>query len=223
MAIDAHLLHCLEPSSSLLHFYQWKHECPVTYGYFVNPQDVFTTEALSCLDHAKRPTGGGVVFHNGDFAFSLLVSFSHPLFSQRVLDNYQTVNTLVVRSLERAFGISGELFVEDKEEEKNNINFCMAKISRYDVLFQGRKIGGAAQRTTTKGFLHQGSVFLSGRGKSFYQPFLKEEVLDNILDKTQKNSFYLLGDNNEQSSLLEDARRTLQESFVYEYCHWSSF
>jgi len=36
----------------------------------------------------------------------------------------------------------------------------MAKPTKYDVLLQGKKVAGAAQRKTKKGFLHQGSISL---------------------------------------------------------------
>ncbi|WP_213318489.1 lipoyl protein ligase domain-containing protein [Chlamydiifrater volucris] len=222
MSIDARLLHSLEGTKILLHLYSWKHLLPVTCGYFVNPEDVFISKAFSLIDLAKRPTGGGVVFHDADFAFSLLVSASHPLFSENVLDNYRVVNTLVVKSIQRAFGLSGDLSMQGSGESRKNMNFCMAKISRYDVIFQGQKIGGAAQRTTSRGFLHQGTVFLSGRCREFYQALLKEDVLDFIWGRVQESSFYFLG-NDKQGSLLEEARRSLRDAFIYEFCHWDDF
>ncbi len=39
-------------------------------------------------------------------------------------------------------------------------HFCMAKPTKYDVMWEGRKVAGAAQRKTKKGFLHQGSIAL---------------------------------------------------------------
>ena len=36
----------------------------------------------------------------------------------------------------------------------------MAKPTKYDVLWEGKKVAGAAQRKTKAGFLHQGSISL---------------------------------------------------------------
>jgi lipoate-protein ligase A len=36
----------------------------------------------------------------------------------------------------------------------------MARPTKYDVMLQGRKIAGAAQRKTKAGFLHQGTIAL---------------------------------------------------------------
>ena len=50
--------------------------------------------------------------------------------------------------------------------------FCMAKPTIYDVVYQGRKIAGAAQRRRKNGYLHQGTISLA-----FPQMGLLNEVL----------------------------------------------
>ena len=54
----------------------------------------------SGLHLARRPTGGGIIFHLTDFAFSVLIPANHPSFSQNTLENYALVNRPV------AFAIS---------------------------------------------------------------------------------------------------------------------
>lgn len=65
MAIDAELLETLTPKSApILHFYRWE-KPSLTYGYFINPAEHLNLDALlrDGVSLARRPTGGGIVFH----------------------------------------------------------------------------------------------------------------------------------------------------------------
>lgn len=163
MAYDALLLDTLdEPSKAILHFYEWQ-KPSATYGYFSKPLDYLNASAIAKygLDLAKRPTGGGVIFHQYDLAFSFLLSASHPLFSLNTLSNYSLVNTIVANAI-TAFSegsIVPLLLDEQKLSQKCELcKFCMSSLTVYDVTVGGKKIAGAAQRRTKRGFLHQGSI-----------------------------------------------------------------
>src|SRR5437667_12195247 len=53
-------------------------------------------------------------------------------------------------------------------------NDCFANPVRADVLVDGRKVAGAAQRRTRSGLLHQGSIQRVDLGAEFAQRFAKE-------------------------------------------------
>lgn len=163
MALDAHLLEELKREKApLLHFYDWDGEA-ATYGYFLEEEQFANKEGVlrHRLDLARRPTGGGVVFHNCDLAFSVLIPASHPDFSPRPLNNYAFVNQRVKMAVETFIKKSGfALIGEESDEESAFKEFCMAHPTKYDVILEGRKVGGAAQRKTAFGFLHQGSILL---------------------------------------------------------------
>src|SRR5579872_4776074 len=83
MAIDAELLESLESRREpLLHLYEWK-DRSATYGYFVKPEEYLDLAAVKRrgLNLARRPTGGGIIFHEWDLAFSVLVPEKSPFFS----------------------------------------------------------------------------------------------------------------------------------------------
>src|SRR5205807_5995145 len=73
----------------ILHLYDWKGKS-ATYGHFIqlNQHIHLDTAAKLNVTFAKRPTGGGIVFHIWDYAFSFLMPASHPLFSENPLENY---------------------------------------------------------------------------------------------------------------------------------------
>jgi lipoate-protein ligase A len=53
-------------------------------------------------------------------------------------------------------------------------NDCFANPVRADVLVDGRKVAGAAQRRTRAGLLHQGSIQQVDLGADFARRFAKE-------------------------------------------------
>lgn len=187
MERDAELLR--EPlHTPLLHYYDWSVPS-LTYGYFANPQALLHEDQLARhgLYAARRPTGGGVIFHLTDFAFSLLIPSTHPKLSSRPLDNYAWVNRLVLQAIAPFLSsdMQAELSISSTENGledsieigKRRPTFCMAETSRYDLILGGKKIGGAAQRQTRNGLLHQGSIYLVN------PPF---EVIQEVMQNGQQ-------------------------------------
>lgn len=163
MEIDGDLLQkiSIEPHPTL-HFYEWEGNS-ATFGYFARPETLLNLEAVSRyqLHLARRPTGGGLLFHITDFAFSLVVPSSHPLYSHNTLDNYARINRIVELSVHELLGRDSQLLVEEPQINTPAINFCMGKPTKYDVMIGERKVAGAAQRRTKHGLLHQGTIHLA--------------------------------------------------------------
>lgn len=162
MQRDADLLANLG-SSPILHLYEW--ESPsITYGHFISPEKHLQLQALAeeKIAIARRPTGGGIVFHLWDYAFSFLMPSSCSLFSLNTLDNYKFVNDVVLSVVGEMFDLKGTALIEESYPigQEGCQHFCMARPTHYDVVYRGRKIAGAAQRRTKKGYLHQGTISL---------------------------------------------------------------
>ena len=65
--------------------------------------------------------------------------------------------------------------------------FCLAHATQYDVVWNGLKVGGAAQRRLKTGLLHQGSVSLYLPSKEFIEsalPLSKKYLADIMLQKS---------------------------------------
>jgi lipoate---protein ligase len=210
MELDAALLLDLKDErNALLHLYDWEADA-ATYGHFIAPEHFLNLEGAkkNNLDLARRPTGGGIVFHNCDLAFSVLVPASSPWFSSNPLDNYAFVNNRVIFAIEQMIKMPANLLpVEPKPLDEQCRNFCMAKPTKYDVMIQGKKIGGAAQRKTRYGFLHQGSISIG-----FLPEIYLKEILaggSQVLEGMRQNSFALLASDWTREDL-EDARADLR-------------
>ncbi|SPN73571.1 Octanoyltransferase LipM,Lipoate-protein ligase A,Biotin/lipoate A/B protein ligase family [Chlamydia serpentis] len=219
MAKDQDMLQNLKEGELILHLYEWESPYPLTYGYFMRPEKFLISNHKDLgLDAAVRPTGGGFVFHQGDYAFSVLMSATHPRYSPFVLENYHTVNSFVVKVLEKVFRIQSVLAPEDQiSSSRVSGNFCMAKTSKYDVLIGGKKVGGAAQRKVNQGFLHQGSLFLSGSSPDFYQRFLNPDVFQEIIQQIETHAFFPLG-RESPVDLVNQARQQVKEVFIKLFC-----
>lgn len=171
MRADEEALSSLTSSSQpMLRFYEWS-EPSATYGYFLNPSDYFNAGGVQkhSLALARRPTGGGVIFHTDDLAFSLIVPSSHPFYSLDPLHSYHVINACVLLAIKAFYTASSFSHMHPCSRG----GFCMAKPTKYDLLLEGKKVGGAAQRKTKQGLLHQGSLYLAHPASEFLQDVIK--------------------------------------------------
>lgn len=213
MEMDRRLLLELQSDGpSILRFYEWSGDS-ATYGYFTTPFKFLKEDSVQRhqLQLARRPTGGGILFHLTDLTFSLLIPASHPHFSLNTLDNYRFVNSFVATAVHQFLGETEPLQLlaqEEKFQEAACQHFCMAQPSQYDVMLKGGKVGGGAQRRTKQGYLHQGTISLAMPTESY----LKELLLPDspVLSAMQRYHVSLLGAE-VTSKQLGQARRAMQE------------
>ncbi len=212
MQLDADMLADLEHQPRpILHFYEWEGNC-ATYGYFTDPAQFLDLEAAARLglSLARRSTGGGIVFHIWDMAFSVLVPAHCPEFSVNTLENYAFVNQAVLGAVEALLAERGSSTLIEKDFEAKDTNcshFCMAKPTKYDVIREGRKIVGAAQRKTKGGFLHQGTISLVMPAEEYLRSVLLPGT--SVLEAIQAFTFPLLGASASLSQL-QDAKLKLK-------------
>ncbi|MGK5593929.1 MAG: lipoate--protein ligase family protein [Parachlamydiaceae bacterium] len=162
-----------------IRFYRWL-PCSVTYGYFLKPGEYFK-EGQEDLLLARRPTGGGIILHDYDLAFSILIPSGHLRYSMNTIDNYAFVNTCLLQALKSCSGSLPFSFFKTRGECRPN--FCMARSTIYDLVVDGKKVMGGAQRKTSRGFLHQGSICLRLPDAHFLQKHVKnhERYIQDLL------------------------------------------
>lgn len=199
MEIDAELLENLDPNGeAILHLYEWE-QPTVTYGHFFNPDTYFQKTDVVTL--AKRPTGGGALFHTADYAFSLLIPSSHPGYHENVMENYAYVHTLVAKAL------GGDLLQEELESDAPH-RFCYAKPTKYDLMVNGKKACGAAQRKKKQGYLHQGSISITLPDENLLREVLKTP--DAIISAMRQNTHTLL----KEGETIESRRKQIKKGLL---------
>ena len=178
MAIDEALLDTAKIPS--IRFYRWNSPA-LSFGYFGKFVDVVPYAAER--DLVRRWTGGGIVFHGEDLTYSIVIPANDAAFGESSRSIYEKVHSALCEALNgigRGAKLSasaalyelrksrkGDLQIAPAVENRRSLdwavidarcNDCFANPVRADVMIDGSKIAGAAQRRTRRGLLQQGSI-----------------------------------------------------------------
>jgi lipoyl(octanoyl) transferase len=163
MALDEAVLEdCTRP---ILRFYGWRRPS-LSFGYFGKYVEI-VAEAED-REVVRRWTGGGSVLHGKDLTYSVVTPSSDRVASQGPPVIYAALHS-AIRAALLAEGWEAQLATSAAPKVSDA---CFANPVRHDLLFDGRKIAGAAQRRTRGGFLHQGSIQMPGLSESFRDQFV---------------------------------------------------
>lgn len=153
MAADTALLGLAEDRQlTTLRFYGWT-EKAVSIGYFQPAAQVVPDGYV----FVRRPTGGGVVYHDIDLTFSLATPKAHPLCQVDRFTSYRLINE-AVRQAAADLGYEAWLTDTGSELENRASLVCFQSPAKYDVMVGNRKLCGGAQRRTAGGLLLQSSL-----------------------------------------------------------------
>jgi len=152
MAFDEALLESAPAlSRPVLRLYGWQ-EPAATFGYFQKYADVSSWTELRPL--IRRPTGGGLVPHDADWTYTIIIPPGHEWYQLRAEQSYQRAHDWVAESF-RSLQVPTELAVASAKDLPGR---CFIGAEKFDVLAGGRKIAGAAQKRNKLGLLIQGSI-----------------------------------------------------------------
>ena len=161
MAIDEALLETAVVPT--IRFYRWRSPA-LSFGYFGKFSDVAIYAAER--DLVRRWTGGGIVFHGDDLTYSIVIPASDPVFDESSTGIYEKIHRALCGALVKtgqravvAGGVDPGGFSAATRAAVNASGYnCFANPVHADVMIDGRKIAGAAQRRTRRGLLQQGSI-----------------------------------------------------------------
>ena len=196
MAIDEALLEsAIIPT---IRFYRW-HSPALSFGYFGKFSDVTIHAAERAL--VRRWTGGGIVFHGDDLTYSIVIPSDDPVFEESSLCIYEKIHRALAYALngvgERAVVVGsadGGGIAASRHTARLGSYTCFENPVRADVMMNGRKIAGAAQRRTRRGLLQQGSIqgtaMTSDLAKKFAQALsghcIEFEITERIFERAQE-------------------------------------
>ena len=149
MALDEVLLG--RAAGPVLRVYRWARPA-VSFGYFGKVADA--EAAWPGREMVRRWTGGGIVPHGADVTYTLLVPRGCAFFRLGAEEAYRVIHERIAALLAaqgRAVRVAAVASAKVSDA-------CFENPARYDLLADGGKIAGAAQRRTCAGLLHQGSV-----------------------------------------------------------------
>ncbi len=149
MALDEALLR--EVKVPVLRIYEWD-QSAVSIGYFQSKAVVPIGRKF-----IRRYTGGGSVDHLLDLTYTVILPRGDSVLELSTTESYRQIHEAVVKTLQ-FLGLPAVLAPCCDPEEKEA---CFQRAVKYDVVLEGHKCAGAAQRRTREGMLQQGSVLFN--------------------------------------------------------------
>jgi len=162
MAADMYLLRqCAEGGGLTARFYSWERPS-VTVGY---AQDAASELDLDSLrEHGavwiRRPTGGRAVLHDWDITYSCTFPKSLTAMGSTITETYRIITGCLMAGLDRA---SIRCAAHDSDADMKGIGRsvklpCFLAPNRDEIMVDGRKLVGSAQKRTANAVLQHGSI-----------------------------------------------------------------
>lgn len=172
MAVDEAIASAVERGLSppTLRLYGWK--SPVlSLGYFQKADKCIDT--VYCLregiDIVLRPTGGRSVLHDKEVTYSIASPRDNPTFcpplakcgggevADNILHTYKVISSALVKGLS-LLKINASISTFRTPHSSLQTPSCFATTSRYEIVVNGKKLVGSAQRRFKNSFLQHGSI-----------------------------------------------------------------
>lgn len=183
MAVDEVLLGtAVSDGLATFRWYRWS-EPTVSLGYFQNAAVMAADPSLADLPQVRRMTGGGAILHDREWTYSFAVPARQELF-RHPEEAYDLVHAAILAVLNR-FGCRAEPRGETVLQTHEPV-LCFSRRDAHDVVWNGYKILGSAQRRRKGALLQHGSLLLEAsertpRHRGLYDLGFQEKLsLDDL-------------------------------------------
>lgn len=141
----------------ILRFYTW--EKSFTVGVSQNPLEYSKRYPQYGNNFAKRMTGGGTLFHGHDISYSLVLPTSL-MKDLNVKQSYEKICTFLL-NFYRGLGLDANYAKDIEGIILSKSEFCQVGYEAYDIIVNGIKIGGNAQKRSKNMIFQHGSIPLN--------------------------------------------------------------
>ena len=178
MALDEALLACFDKKQSLpvLRLYGWNPPA-LSVGRYQDAGAALLLElcAADGVPVVRRMTGGGIIYHAQELTYSIVCAPEQVGEAAGVKQGFRRLCGFLLGTYRR-LGLDAA-FAADLNASGERLGertaFCFAGKEEFDVLVNGRKIGGNAQRRLSGAILQHGSIPLESRVREGLR-YLKE-------------------------------------------------
>ncbi len=171
----------------IFRLYSWEKNS-FTIGRFQQRKDIPNIEKFG-TNYAKRMTGGGLLLHGCDVSYSIIMPTSL-LGTKNVKESYEYICQFLL-NFYKNIALHVE-YAKDLDLALSKSSFCQEGFEPYDMICQGKKLGGHAQRRTKKLIFQHGSIPLKKDDRDFSGYSLEEfgiSISEDEVKKLLKNSF----------------------------------
>ncbi|XZE21039.1 lipoyl protein ligase domain-containing protein [Pirellulaceae bacterium SH449] len=181
MDVDEALLRDAQNAGALLlRVYRWQ-KPTLSLGHFQNESEIPDDAPWGHIERVRRKTGGGAIVHDVELTYSLVIPHNRKPDSGAQSETpvgapsvdfgkkgpsdliYRSVHNELVVGLQR-LGLPAKLAEQctckTGEDGKGASFLCFERRSPVDIVIDGYKVVGSAQRRTQHGLLQHGSVLL---------------------------------------------------------------
>lgn len=154
MARDSSILASLEAGRGVptVRVYGWSSPA-ISIGYLQDAAP-FIGHGLPVV---RRVTGGRAVVHSSEVTYSVTGLIDDPLFSGGVMAAYSVISSCIIAALKDC-GVEADYSRGSAKDRRSEA--CFHSPSRYEVLIEGRKLVGSAQRRLRRAFIQHGSILM---------------------------------------------------------------
>ncbi len=161
MAIDEAIFSCHAETGFeyTLRLYTWTPPA-VSIGYFQDLEQEINLESCEKLgiDYVRRPTGGGAILHDMELTYSFTAS-TGGVIPMNICESYKVICGAVIMGL-KSLGIKAENRQGERRLKQRKSPVCFVESSNYDIIVQGKKIVGSAQRRLKDKLIQHGSILI---------------------------------------------------------------
>ncbi len=209
MVFDGELYGHFKEGQAVFRIYGWE-PVAVSAGFSQNIDEIIDTEKCreDGVDTVKRMTGGGALFHSGEITYSM--ALSGEIFKTMTARETYAVTTAFLIHFYRSLGLDVSYWGANSSLEKNDSSgFCLAGREKYDIVIDGKKIGGSAQKRRRGVIFQHGSIPLDSSFRDAGK-YIKSDVsgaLDSSVSLSELGVKLSFG----------EAKEKLKESFEKTY------
>ena len=186
MAIDEALLESAgQGGGPVLRFYRWS-EPTLSLGYFQQIANRVQHPTSSLLPVVRRATGGGAIIHDCELTYSFVTAI-RDRFSSEIQAFVIQFHESLIETLKHC-GVRAGLCGDAMGETKAEPFLCFQRRSSLDILIDGSKVVGSAQRSYHGALLQHGSILLSRSSQAVELPGIQE------LSKREPSHQQIVGD-----------------------------
>jgi lipoate-protein ligase A len=222
MAVDQAMLELvMTVGQPTMRVYRWNPPC-ISLGYHQSSE---TIDMEQCkrdgIDVVRRPTGGRAVFHAEEVTYAIVIPEGSGFYSTSIEHVYNRISQGLIEGI-RHLGIPAVL-------QKRSLNLrnhyktpvsvsCFSAAAKHEVMLDGRKLVGSAQRHMQDAILQHGSI-LTGNAHLNLPKYLKglgerdkERMRKMVEGKTATIGDYL-GRTVDYDEVVEALKKGMEEQF----------
>ena len=141
-------------SFPILRLYSWE-DC-ITFGAGQSIDDYKKLQSDYKNNVSKRLTGGGVLFHGHDISYTILLN-PNTIENRDVKETYFFICQFLLKFYED-LGLKPKFAKDEESIVLTKSPFCQVGFEAYDIIIDGKKIGGNAQKRAKNCILQHGSI-----------------------------------------------------------------